>query len=83
MKREPMTKVLQPEAQTIDRAEIRRLADYYRQHLIDDVMHFWDPRVADPKHPGLFHQFDRTGARTGDDKYIWCQGGTARVGRNE
>lgn len=57
-----------------DPDELRQLAGYYRRHLVDDVMGFWDARVADPDHPGHLHQFDRTGALAGTDKYVWCQG---------
>jgi len=47
---------------------------YYRAHLLDDVMAFWEPRTKDEECGGYFTCFDRKGNRTGNTKYVWFQG---------
>ena len=43
-------------------------ADYYRDHITNDIMPFWDSRCLD------LTCFDREGNLTDDNKYIWFQG---------
>jgi N-acylglucosamine 2-epimerase len=59
---------------TIDPAVIISLADYYRQHLLEDVMPFWETRTGDRQCGGYLTCFDRQGTVTNNDKYIWLQG---------
>lgn len=63
-----------PVESTIDPAQVRELAQFYRRYLLDDLIAFWTARTGDPEHPGHLHLFDRQGKVTGTDKYIWCQG---------
>lgn len=50
------------------------VARFYRNHLIDNVMAFWDRHSPDREHGGYLHQLDRQGNLTGTDKNVWCQG---------
>ena len=45
-----------------------------REHLLLDVMPFWDERCRDITHGGYLTCFDRKGDLTDDAKYIWFQG---------
>ena len=58
----------------IDRSRFAELAGFYRRHLLDDVMAFWDVRTEDPTHGGYLTMFDWTGQSHGTDKNMWCQG---------
>ena len=58
----------------IDRSKLANLGQFYRKHLIDDVMGFWDKRTVDPQGPGYLVPFDRQGNSIGSDKNVWCQG---------
>lgn len=57
----------------LDQSHLAELAAFYRKHLIDDVMGFWDVRVADPEGPGYLISFNREGELTATDKYVWTQ----------
>lgn len=61
-------------ATTLDTNRFPELARFYRKHLIDDVMAFWDKHSPDRQHGGYVHKLDRQGNWTGDDKNTWCQG---------
>jgi len=50
------------------------LGKYYRKHLLEDVMPFWEGRTKDTQHGGYLTCFDREGNVTDTDKYIWFQG---------
>ena len=50
------------------------LAGYYRKHLLQDVMPFWESRTKDQDCGGYLTCFDRTGKTTDRTKYIWFQG---------
>src|SRR5699024_5437490 len=50
------------------------LISYYRKHILEDVMPFWDERCIDEKCGGYLTCFDREGGLTDDRKYIWFQG---------
>ncbi len=54
--------------------DLPALASFYRRHLLDDVLPFWETRVRDTVCGGLLHHFDRRGTLTGTDKNIWCLG---------
>ena len=58
----------------IDRSGFAALARFYRRHLFDDVLTFWEDRTADREHGGYLTMFDWTGASFGSDKNMWCQG---------
>lgn len=49
-------------------------AEELRNHLLCDIMPFWDKRCLDKKHGGYLTCFDREGNLTDDAKYIWFQG---------
>lgn len=53
---------------------IKQLADYYKNHMLNDIMPFWDKRCIDNEYGGYFTCFDRIGNLTDDKKYIWFQG---------
>lgn len=50
------------------------LGAYYRKHLLEDVMPFWETRTKDTECGGYLTCFDREGNVTDTDKYIWFQG---------
>ena len=50
------------------------LISYYRKHILEDVMPFWDERCIDEKCGGYLTCFDREGGLTDNRKYIWFQG---------
>jgi len=54
--------------------EISQLAVFYRSHLLNDVMPFWEERTQDEEYGGFLNCFDRQGGLTDTDKYIWMQG---------
>lgn len=54
--------------------EFLEYANYYRNHIVNDVMPFWDARCLDLESGGYLTCFDRTGNLTDDNKYIWFQG---------
>lgn len=56
--------------------EIKALAAYYRHHLLNDIMPFWDERVIDKDYGGYLNGFDRFGNITDYRKYGWF------IGRN-
>ena len=45
-----------------------------KQHLLRDVMPFWENRCLDRIHGGYLTCFDREGRLTDDSKYVWFQG---------
>jgi N-acylglucosamine 2-epimerase len=57
----------------MNRSTFCDLAGFYRKHLIEDVIGFWEPRTADGDLPGFLVPFDRTGNLMGTDKNTWCQ----------
>ena len=59
---------------SLDRKKIKGLADFYRNHLLGDVMSFWEERTIDRENGGYITCFDREGNVTDTDKYIWFQG---------
>ncbi len=61
-------------AKVFDPLEIDRLASYYREHLLTDVMPFWEQRTLDRGAGGYLTCFDRMGNVTDTDKYVWFQG---------
>ncbi len=58
----------------MDHAKLGELARFYRKHLLDDVMPFWECRTKDHECGGYLTCFDRQGKLTDPDKYIWFQG---------
>jgi N-acylglucosamine 2-epimerase len=50
------------------------LTQFYRHHLLEDIMPFWQSRTLDKEQGGYFTCFDRQGNLTDTDKYIWMQG---------
>jgi N-acylglucosamine 2-epimerase len=58
---------------TADKKKIADLAKFYRKHLLDDVMAFWEARTKDVECGGYLTCFDRRGNVTDTDKYIWFQ----------
>lgn len=59
---------------TFDADRLRDLGGWYRRHLLEDVMAFWVPRTRDAECGGYLTCFDRRGAVTDHDKYVWFQG---------
>lgn len=53
--------------------KINFYAGYYRDHLLKDVMPFWDSRCIDTENGGFQLCFDREGRPTDFDKYVWFQ----------
>jgi len=57
-----------------NRRRMAELAGFYRKHLLEDVMPFWEIRTRDTDCGGYFTCFDREGSLTDSDKYVWFQG---------
>lgn len=47
---------------------------YYKNHIVNDIMPFWDSRCIDTRCGGYLTCFDRQGNLTDDKKYAWFQG---------
>lgn len=58
----------------LDISQIIKLRDFYKKHLLEDVLSFWEKRAADNEFGGYFTCFNRQGELTGTDKFIWMQG---------
>lgn len=56
-----------------DAEKLGQLRDFYKKHLLKDVLGFWENRTADHEDGGFFSEFDRVGSQTGYDKNIWVQ----------
>lgn len=56
--------------------DIQGLADYYRKHLLSDIVPFWEERVLDREYGGYFTCFDREGRLDSDTKSGWFAGRT-------
>lgn len=57
-----------------DPSTAAELGRFYRKHLLEEVMPFWEVRAWDRQCGGYLTCFDRTGKTTDTDKYIWFQG---------
>ena len=58
----------------LDSAEKKSLAQLYRDHLLNDVMPFWEKRTWDEQYGGYLTCFDRKGELTSANKGMWVQG---------
>ena len=58
----------------IDQGQKKDLARFYRAHLLEAVVPFWEARTEDRQCGGYLTCFDRTGKVTDTDKYVWFQG---------
>ncbi len=58
----------------MNKQRIKELATFYRHHLLQDILPFWEQRTEDKTHGGYLVSFDREGNLTGTDKNLWCQG---------
>lgn len=56
--------------------QIKDLAVYYRRHLLEDIVPFWEERMLDSEYGGYYNCFDREGRLYNDIKCGWF------VGRN-
>ena len=54
--------------------KVERYAEYYRDHLTNKIMPFWDARCIEREGGGYQISFDREGNATDPNKYIWFQG---------
>jgi len=52
----------------------KKYAKELEDHLLNDVMPFWENKCLDREYGGYFTCFDREGNLTDDSKYIWFQG---------
>lgn len=58
----------------MNQVQKEELTAYYRKHVLEDIMPFWDERCIDKVYGGYLTCFDRKGTLTDDRKYIWFQG---------
>ena len=58
----------------MDKKNALELAAFYRKHLLEDVMPFWEERTKDEECGGYLTCFDRVGNVTDTTKYVWFQG---------
>lgn len=59
---------------SVSRKKMEEMGAYYRRHLLQEVMPFWETRTRDSEAGGYFTCFDRQWNLTGTDKYIWLHG---------
>jgi len=52
---------------------LKKYAGYYRAHLLNHIMPFWDAHCIDTQFGGYQINLDRSGNPTDPDKYIWFQ----------
>ena len=55
-------------------SEQARLAEFYRDRLLNDTIPFWFPRCVDETHGGFLTCIDRDGKVVDTDKSVWAQG---------
>lgn len=58
----------------LNHSKTKELGKFYRKHLLDDVMPFWEKRTEDKEFGGYITCFSQEGNITDTDKYIWFQG---------
>lgn len=58
----------------LKKEQVTEMRDFYREHLLEGVMSFWEQRTKDHEFGGYLTCFDRQGNVTDTDKYIWFQG---------
>ena len=58
----------------LSHSKAKELAHFYRRHLLQEVMPFWEARTEDKDSKGYLTCFDRAGNLTDANKYIWFQG---------
>jgi len=46
----------------------------YRDHLLEDVLPFWEKHSPDPEHGGFLFELDRDGSVYGTTKPVWIHG---------
>lgn len=54
--------------------QFARLHTFYRDHLLCDILPFWENRTQDSECGGYLTCFDQYGNQTDTTKYIWFQG---------
>jgi len=59
----------------ISENELLRLAGFYENELVNNILSFWLPRCEDKVYGGYFNCFDNKGTTlVSHDKYTWSQG---------
>lgn len=61
---------------TLSREKFAELGRYYRKHLLEETLPFWEKRIRDDKNGGYFTSFDMAGNVSDPIKSIW---GTGRM----
>lgn len=59
---------------TYDKHQLREMAGFYKNQLLNDTLPFWFPRSLDAEHGGYLLMRDRDGSLIDDDKAVWIQG---------
>lgn len=54
--------------------DLKKLGEFYKSTLLNDVVPFWFPRAVDEENGGLLHCFDQDGTLVDSDKSVWAQG---------
>jgi len=58
----------------VTKEKITQYAKFYYDHLVNDIMSFWEPRTGDEEFGGYLSSFDRKGKLTSELKNMWVQG---------
>ena len=59
----------------MERIELKRLAGFYENELVNHFLSFWLPRCVDQENGGFVNCFDNRGEHlVSKDKYCWSQG---------
>ncbi|WP_316831630.1 AGE family epimerase/isomerase [Pedobacter aquatilis] len=53
---------------------LKSLADFYKNQLLNDTIPFWFPRSIDEEYGGYLFMRDADGSLIDDDKAVWIQG---------
>jgi N-acylglucosamine 2-epimerase len=62
------------EGYMLDKNNILEKYNFCKNHLLNEIMPFWEERTYDKKWGGYLTCFDRKGDITDTNKYIWFQG---------
>ncbi len=58
----------------IEPAQKLKMKNYYRNHLLEDIIPFWEKNSADTEAGGYITALDQTGNPISRNKWIWAQG---------
>ena len=58
----------------MDAEKLEQLSAFYKRHLLENVLPWWETRFVDKEHGGFLVYRDADGALLSTDKPIWVMG---------